>query len=300
MIITEKVVLNVNRHGKYKEIKVSELSKGSHSLIEVQCDVCGNIKTMEYRTYLLNMKYGFYSCIKCKNIKSNKTNLEKYGCENVFQNNDIKRKSKNTIINKYGVDNVSKSNVVKNKKIKTNMKHWGTKWGLSSKIIIEKRFKTNLEKYGVKNVFQNEMIKNKIKNTNYERYGVEYVTQNEYIYKKILKTSALVSKYRNTELNYQCSFEKDFLDRYYDKINIINGFPIKYKYDGKEKTYYPDFYLPDYNLIVEIKGSNWYMKYLDKNLSKKEKCIDDGYDFIFIIDKNYDEFNEKLHQNFLG
>ena len=57
----------------------------------------------------------------------------------------------------------------------------------------------------------------------------------------------------------------------------------------RDKVYFPDFYIPKYNLIVEVKSAYTYDKELDLNLTKKEWSIRSGYDFIFIIDKNYDE-----------
>ena len=56
------------------------------------------------------------------------------------------------------------------------------------------------------------------------------------------------------------------------------------------KVYYPDYYLPEYNLIVEIKSDYTYKKELDKNICKRKSCVEQGYNFIFIINKNYDEF----------
>jgi len=40
-------------------------------------------------------------------------------------------------------------------------------------------------------------------------------------------------------------------------INWRRGTPLKYCIDGKNKHYTPDFYLPDYDLNIEIKGYWW-------------------------------------------
>lgn len=77
-------------------------------------------------------------------------------------------------------------------------------------------------------------------------------------------------------------------------MNIIKINPIKYKLNENEHYYHPDFYLPDYNLIIEIKSSYTYNYDLNKNLSKKEYSIKNGYNFIFIIDKDYSEFESYL------
>jgi len=92
-------------------------------------------------------------------------------------------------------------------------------------------------------------------------------------------------------LYYQGSYEKDFLDKYYDLFEITKIDFINYTFYG-DRVYYPDFYLPKYNLIIEIKSSYTYEKFLEKNNSKQKACLELGYNHIFIIDKNYDDFDK--------
>ena len=75
-----------------------------------------------------------------------------------------------------------------------------------------------------------------------------------------------------------------------NNIKVEKHTPIEYKYNLKSRKYFPDFYLPTYNLIVEIKSSYYYEKEKDRNLLKEEYSKKSGFGFIFIIDKNYDEF----------
>ena len=67
-------------------------------------------------------------------------------------------------------------------------------------------------------------------------------------------------------------------------FEVINLF-----FDNKNKIYFSDFYLENKNLIIEIKSSYTFNVDLKKNLAKQNACIEQGYNFIFIIDKNYDE-----------
>ena len=64
--------------------------------------------------------------------------------------------------------------------------------------------------------------------------------------------------------------------------------------NGKKHTYHSDFYIDKYNLIVEIKSSYTYNYDIDKNLAKEKYSKLNGYNFIFIIDKNYEYFNKLL------
>jgi hypothetical protein len=47
-------------------------------------------------------------------------------------------------------------------------------------------------------------------------------------------------------------------------------------------------------LIVEIKSSYIYEREKKKNEAKKEAAINNGYNFIFIIDKDYTELLTKI------
>jgi very-short-patch-repair endonuclease len=96
-------------------------------------------------------------------------------------------------------------------------------------------------------------------------------------------------KLHETGLPYQGSFEKDFLDRFSSKEIIQKHTPILYVHDGSIFKYIPDFYIPKHNLIVEIKSRWTYDLHIDKNIAKENACKKLGYNFIFIIDKNYDE-----------
>ena len=141
-----------------------------------------------------------------------------------------------------------------------------------------KREKTNMKLYGVKNCFQNEEKKEKIKETYMKNYGVDHnmkiqkcldhrvetyqknygcdnPTQDHEILKKSFTTGNKIKIYKDTNLYYQGSYELDFLERYFNLMKIERGFSIKYNMRGSKKVYHPDFYLPDLNMIIEIKSS---------------------------------------------
>jgi hypothetical protein len=58
-----------------------------------------------------------------------------------------------------------------------------------------------------------------------------------------------------------------------------------------------DFYLEKLNLIIEIKSSYTYNYDLEKNLSKEKFSKLNGYNFLFLIDKDYNTFDEILKNN---
>jgi len=160
---------------------------------------------------------------------------------------------------------------------------------LIEKDIYEKRKKTCLEKYGVENISQLDSIKRKKENTCLKNIGVKYYSQERKRYEDSLKTRLLIHKFRETDLWYQGSYELDFLEKFYDIIDIKRGPSIKYIYNKKDKIYHPDFYIPSLNLIIEIKSS-WTLK-LDLEINEKKKYTKkNGYKYILIINKDYKKF----------
>lgn len=57
-----------------------------------------------------------------------------------------------------------------------------------------------------------------------------------------------------------------------------------------DRKYFPDFYVKDKNLVIEIKSSYTYEVEKDQNEAKKEAALKSGFNFMFIIDKNYKKF----------
>lgn len=145
--------------------------------------------------------------------------------------------------------------------------------------------------YGVRHVFQSEEVCNKIKLTMLKLYGVISPMQNRELFLKAKRTSNKIHKYEDTNIYYQGSYELDFLDNYINKIEIDHIDSISYNFKNKIKHYHPDFYNKKLNLIIEIKSDYTFNLELDKNLAKQKSCLDKGFNFIFIINKNYDDFN---------
>ena len=175
---------------------------------------------------------------------------------------------------------------------------------------LQKRTKTNLKKHGVKNVFELEEIKQKIKDScikkygvdnnmkskkgirEYKRamnkkYGVEWPLQDKDILDKNQKAAKKLKKFRDTDIWYQGSYELDFLEKYYDSFaDIQRGPSIHYIYNGQNKVYHSDFYIPSKNLIVEIKSS-WILN-IDNEINEKKKAvISNGFEYLMILDKDY-------------
>jgi hypothetical protein len=77
------------------------LSKGSHHIIECECDGCGIKKKVIYKNYIkYGNIWGIYYCRKCSEYKRKETLNKNYGCEYPIQNKKIFKKMKQTISEK--------------------------------------------------------------------------------------------------------------------------------------------------------------------------------------------------------
>jgi hypothetical protein len=326
MIITEYVEIKINQfnYHHYNRIgyitdnletimvSINDISKNSPIRIKSKCDVCGKIKELSYRKYNKNISSGcYYACSNlCAKGKVESTNREKYGVDYPLQSENKMNELKEYFTEKFGFDNPSKNEDVKLKREKTMYSKYGVKTNIilpeTHKKSIEmsttpeaklKREKTLIEKYGVDNAMKSNEVYNKFKETNREKYGVEFPSQNSEIFIKTQKAQFKLKEYKG--IKYQGTYELDFLEfcnsiEILDKINKIKS--IKYNFNDKQKYYHPDFYIEELNLIVEVKSDYYYNLHLEKNLCKEKSCIERGYDFIFIINKDYTEFLNKIKE----
>lgn len=284
MILTKTVKIKINRgsikhfqNKGYKikvdqimKIKIKDLPINSGILIKAKCDICGNIKKLPYQYYNNSIKKGGYFCCsrKCAKHKRSESLNKNYGVNYPTQSEKIKEKIKKINFERYGVEHNSQRLDIK-----------------------EKKRKTSLKNYGVENPSQSSIIKLKKENTSILNFGVKYYCQSQ----KFNDTFKIyLKKYKNFNLHYQSSYELDFLNYCNDNNYIIYvsdyNKSIKYQFNNEEKIYYPDFFIKNLNLIIEIKSSYWYNKFFDKNQAKINCCEKLGYNYLFIIDKNYSDF----------
>jgi len=312
MLITEKVKVKINnRYVKYYkekgydvkggdeiEIPVCDLPEQSHIKVDVRCDNCKEEKSIMFYNYINNVKkQDTYLCKKCKHIKTEKTNMKKYGVRSTLQTENVIKKTKQHNLEKYGVEHYSQTEEFKNKLIEKNLEKYGTEWFFQSDEY--KSIKKNLfiEKYGVEFYSQTEDFNEKVKSTSLERYGVEHYSKTSN-FKETIKNNT-IEKYFNKNINILDIFENDILIKceknHIYKIdknllknrlrfnvepclecNPINSSVsdkeiklyefIKENYDGKiitsDRTVLNgkelDIYLPDLKLAFEFNGVYWH------------------------------------------
>ena len=226
------------------------------------CKKCGGI--VKYVGKINGYPYyrSFCSCKCSMNSIETKQNLrkviqEKYGVDNVFQNNEVKEKIKSTWMTKYHVDNPRKSKAIQEKSKSTSLEKYGTEHWISSGIVRKHIIESNLRKYGVKSYTSTDEFKEKAKETCLDRYGVEYYTRSKEFKVKIQK----IMSSENIQQKINCTKRKNHTfntskpeEELY--LYIKEKFPsVKRQY--KDKIRYPyncDFYIPELDYFIELQG----------------------------------------------
>lgn len=232
---------------------------------------------------------------------------KRYGNDNIFSNGEyIQKKFKE----KYGVSNPQQVKEIQDKIKKTNLEKYGCEWNIASTTSREKQNKTNIEKYGVENYAQSQEfkerkieIRNKVEQKSLEKYGTTHPMKSTQCKEKYKTTSlknngvewvGVLSKYETKEYIWQTGeiskvqgYENIVLSEleklgytYKDlRIGFTDVPSIQYFYDNKQRTYYPDIYIPKENLIIEVKSEYTLNKELAKNQAKFKAVKAAGYEF---------------------
>jgi|AntAceMinimDraft_18_1070375.scaffolds.fasta_scaffold03816_3 hypothetical protein len=224
-------------------------------------------KRIYYDKWLKTKKEG--SCVICgkptkfESIKYGYKNCCSIKCKNIYAH----IQSKQACNKKYKVD-----------------------YPLQSKEIQETMKKTVQSKYQCDYYVQSKEYKKEMM----LRYNVESTLQSTELFnkgfKKRIQSGLKIKNFRDTNLTYQGSYELDFLEKFYDKIDIKNGASVPYLFEGKNKVYHSDFYIPSKNLIIEIKNSYLYERDKSKIKAKEKAIVSNDFKYMIIIDKNYSNF----------
>jgi hypothetical protein len=233
------------------EVYTKDIHKGSGAIVSVICDNCKKELKIKYKIYYestIRNNSLLYYCKECKYCRIKKTNLEKYGVENVMLVNEISNKvSKTMKQNNKKTSKKERSNILK--------KHIIAKHGDLNNyynLINEKKKKTCLDKYGVENVMLVDEIKKKGQITCLERYGQYNIMFIDKIVKKASK------KANKTKIKRNLIISEDKLTEFEKYRKITRRLIYKYKkelfYNWNGYDYYDNEYIKD----------NLNLHYLDK------------------------------------
>ena len=251
-----------------------------------------------------------------KKTKTKKTNLQRYGVENVFAHPNIKRQIKNTILEKYGVEYASQHEEVKKKTEETNLLKYGYNTPLLHEDVKTKTDETNLLLYGTLFPSQADIIKNKIHNTFIVKYNG--LANQQHISESCLRK--LNDKTYLTKLHHEDSLtlteianilevDTTTISNYFYKYNIpITRFPSSSMeremhqwltengiiFETNNRTfiapYEIDVIIHDKKIAIELCGVYWHNElHVDKGYHEKKRELVQrrGYQLLTIFE---DEF----------
>lgn len=179
------------KHGVPIEVKIEDLSEGSHVIVQCLCDYCKEeIIEMEYRYYMkiMNEVVPKITCKKCKHLKIEESNILIYNVSNISQLPETIEKRRETCLQKYGKINYTQTDECKQRYKQTCISRYNANTALLNPEVKQKGIETLIANYGVTNPFQSEEIKRRIISTNIQRYGSSFPTQNDEVKSKIRNT----------------------------------------------------------------------------------------------------------------
>jgi DNA-binding CsgD family transcriptional regulator len=139
---------------------------------------------------------------------------------------------------------------------------------------------------------KNDILKERNKSEEFQRKCLSNSGKN----KEYILPSGKTIKLRGYEPNFlDYIFNNDILK---ESDIIFHPSRIVYNYKNKDYYYYPDFFIPKLNLIVETKSS-WILKKQGeyKTIQKEKAVITEGYNFLLIIDNNFDKLRTYIKLN---
>ena len=230
--------------GKEIEVKVEDLSKGSHVIVECQCDYCGReIVQIPYKKYIqvINSDIPKITCKKCRSIKNKESLKNLYGVECTFQLEEVQKKVRATNQRKRGVNYPTQSPEVRQKIRESVQNRYGVDYVGQLDWVMEKKRQTMYEHFGTKDYLKSEECKEKIRKNNLQKYGVEHT----------LQVKEFREKGRKTMFNNQTapvSIQQQYL------CNLYNGY-LNYPIEA----YSGDIVLVDDKIDIEYDGGGHFL-----------------------------------------
>lgn len=191
---------------------------------------------------------------------------------------------RNTLLERYGVTSPSQLEYVK---ARISKAHKGTKKPRAAshqdKIILSKAANGTLS--------HSEATKKKISKAIKKSEKFQIAKEQGLFVSSGSNSKTLCGKFKN--IHFRSSYELSFLlEMHLAKIEVIsaenNSYRVQYEYDGKQSYYYPDFFIPSKNCLIEIKpkGMIEYGSNPSKFSAAKHFCQKNGINFEIYTEDN--------------
>lgn len=224
------------------------------------------------------------------------TNLKKYGCEWNLASSYSREKQAKTNLEKYGVENYATSTEFKSRKqeIETKQKQtflekYGTEHPMQSEQCKIKSKETFFTNYGVSHATKIPETIEKKKKTMKDKFGVEHYSQDPNNYEKVVKSMYVSKEYiwKTGEVSLVQGNEpivlRELEEKGYTYEMVLTGATampeIWYDFEDSTHRYFPDIFIPNENLLIEVKSPWTVTLNVEKNQAKFSAVKNAGFDF---------------------
>jgi hypothetical protein len=144
----------------------------------------------------------------------------------------------------------------------TNLKRYGYEQGLSAPEVRDKIKRTCLERYGVDTVMRLPEHQEKCSESILKKYGVTNAMHSDEVRERLARTCleryGVPYPFQSPEIQKKCAHHDTYIERFVE--NILSSHNVQYIRECETviPPARPDFYLPDYNMVIECNGTYWH------------------------------------------
>lgn len=227
--------------------------------------------------------------------KIQQENLEKRGWSTPFKSREILARARQTCQKRYGEENPFAVEKVQEAIRETNQIRYGCDNPSQNENVKRKKEETWLQNYGVRNPMQSKEVRDKGRATCLVKYGATHPLQNAEVARRVFihgvqKRGYLLPSGKQVKLAgyealvldelLQAGLSEDDFDFSFEQLPAIIYLDPKTQ---KERRYYPDFFVPRLNWIIEVKSDYTYKRERATNIAKFKACRAKGYAFNLLI-----------------
>ena len=228
-------------------------------------------------------------------------------CEKRYVSMEATEEHMNKIHSAQIPENISAAQILFNIKNRSDpFKRFGT----SVILKLPTKFNNETKRYErFANTKEIEIYKKQFTDRMLKTYGKSHLLDDPDVQRKMLSNRKISDKFKmhdGTLITYTGTYEKDFL-YFLDSVfrwpttDIISPAPVNLQYfdpmTNRKRIYIPDFFIPSLNLLIEIKASDnmhYRERDLDKEKAKDSAANKSDYNYIKIMDKDYQDFMTML------
>lgn len=216
-------------------------------------------------------------------------NLADYGFATPLERSEVRDRAKQTLRQKHGVENPFALAAVQEQIRQTNLARYGKVNPSQVEAVQRKKERTTMQNHGVKNPQQSAKVKRRTETTCLKRYGSRFPMQNHTIAHRAFLAGVQRKKYLLPSgkavalAGYEAQVLDELLQNGFRESDFdfgLSKLPAIFYHDptsGKRRRYFPDFYVPRLNWIIEVKSPYTYRRERCTNLTKIKACRTLGY-----------------------